>query len=119
MVVPSAEELQSQELKSIKERELQSHQGAAVAGLRCARLPGGAEELHGGGYQSPLLQGSGQRREPGAARGFVDSRAAVPVKEYAFRNPHSMGKWARCSKTVVRSMEDGDCYSRERSVCIC
>merc|ERR1712048_824926 len=39
-------------------------------------------------------------------------------KEYAYRYPHSMGKWASDSKTVVRSMKDGDFYSHERSVCI-
>merc|ERR1712032_1159654 len=34
------------------------------------------------------------------------------------RYPHSMGKWAADSKTSVMSMEDGDFYSHERSVCI-
>jgi len=60
----------------------------------------------------------GSAVNPVLREGNSDRRAAVPVKEYAFRYPHSMGKWAPESKTVVRSMEDGDFYSHERSVCI-
>jgi isocitrate dehydrogenase len=60
----------------------------------------------------------GSAVNPVLREGNSDRRAAVPVKEYAFRYPHSMGKWASDSKTVVRSMDDGDFYSHERSVCI-
>merc|ERR1719162_2257020 len=46
----------------------------------------------------------GSAVNPVLREGNSDRRAAVPVKEYAFRYPHSMGKWAPDSKTCVRSM---------------
>mmetsp|Transcript_20286 Transcript_20286/g.41641 ORF Transcript_20286/g.41641 Transcript_20286/m.41641 type:complete len:764 (-) Transcript_20286:327-2618(-) len=60
----------------------------------------------------------GSSVNPVLREGNSDRRAAVPVKEYAFRYPHSMGKWAPDSKTCVASMIDGDFYSHEKSVCI-
>merc|ERR1719343_1330074 len=60
----------------------------------------------------------GSAVNPVLREGNSDRRAAVPVKEYAFRYPHSMGKWDTNSKTVVRSMKDGDFYSHERSVAV-
>merc|ERR1719394_2459241 len=60
----------------------------------------------------------GSAVNPVLREGNSDRRAAVPVKEYAFRYPHSMGKWDSSSKTVVRSMPDGDFYSHERSVTV-
>jgi isocitrate dehydrogenase len=60
----------------------------------------------------------GSAVNPVLREGNSDRRAAVPVKEYAFRYPHSMGKWDANSKTVVRSMPDGDFYSHERSVVV-
>lgn len=60
----------------------------------------------------------GSSVNPVLREGNSDRRAAIPVKEYAFRYPHSMGKWAPDSKTHVSSMKDGDFYSHERSVCI-
>merc|ERR1719413_67185 len=60
----------------------------------------------------------GSAVNPVLREGNSDRRAAVPVKEYAFRYPHSMGKWVPESKTHVASMTDGDFYSHEKSVCI-
>merc|ERR1711937_559980 len=60
----------------------------------------------------------GSAVNPVLREGNSDRRAAVPVKEYAFRYPHSMGKWAPDSKTEVVSMKDGVFYSHERSVTI-
>jgi len=60
----------------------------------------------------------GSAVNPVLREGNSDRRAAVPVKEYAFQYPHSMGKWAPDSKTEVVSMKDGDFYSHERSVVI-
>merc|ERR1712136_366463 len=60
----------------------------------------------------------GSAVNPVLREGNSDRRAAVPVKEYAFRYPHSMGKWSQESKTVVKCMKDGDFYSHERSVCV-
>jgi isocitrate dehydrogenase len=60
----------------------------------------------------------GSAVNPVLREGNSDRRAAVPVKEFAFRYPHSMGKWATDSKTVVKCMADGDFYSHERSVSV-
>jgi len=60
----------------------------------------------------------GSAVNPVLREGNSDRRAAVPVKEYAFKYPHSMGKWVPNSKTHVASMEDGDFYSHEKSVVI-
>merc|ERR1719413_89667 len=60
----------------------------------------------------------GSAVNPVLREGNSDRRAAVPVKEYAFRYPHSMGKWVPESKTSVASMTDGDYYSHEKSVLI-
>jgi len=60
----------------------------------------------------------GSAVNPVLREGNSDRRAAVPVKEYAFRYPHSMGKWVPESKTSVVSMSDGDYYSHERSILI-
>merc|ERR1719428_638542 len=60
----------------------------------------------------------GSAVNPVLREGNSDRRAAVPVKEYAFRYPHSMGKWTPDSKTHVSSMTEGDFYGHEKSVCI-
>ena len=60
----------------------------------------------------------GSAVNPVLREGNSDRRAAVPVKEYAFKYPHSMGTWAKDSKTHVVSMSDGDFYAHEKSVTI-
>ena len=60
----------------------------------------------------------GSAVNPVLREGNSDRRAAVPVKEYAFKYPHSMGTWAKDSKTHVASMSDGDFYAHEKSVTI-
>lgn len=60
----------------------------------------------------------GSAVNPVLREGNSDRRAAVPVKEYAFKYPRSMGKWLPDSKTHVSSMEDGDFFSHEKSVVI-
>jgi isocitrate dehydrogenase len=59
----------------------------------------------------------GSAVNPVLREGNSDRRAAIPVKEYAVRYPHKMGSWDG-SKTVVRSMRDGDFYSHERSTIV-
>merc|ERR1719193_2190778 len=60
----------------------------------------------------------GSAVNPVLREGNSDRRAAIPVKEYAKRYPHSMGKWLPTSKTHVSCMSEGDFYSNEKSVCI-
>lgn len=57
----------------------------------------------------------GSAVNPVLREGNSDRRVAAPVKEYARKNPHSMGKWSPDSKTHVAHMSDGDFYSSEKS----
>eukprot|EP00930_Biecheleria_cincta_P052736 TRINITY_DN37_c1_g1_i6.p1 TRINITY_DN37_c1_g1~~TRINITY_DN37_c1_g1_i6.p1 ORF type:complete len:743 (+),score=195.67 TRINITY_DN37_c1_g1_i6:71-2230(+) len=58
----------------------------------------------------------GSAVNPVLREGNSDRRSAVPVKEYAFKYPHSMGKWEPASKTHVACMRDGDFFAHEKSV---
>ena len=57
----------------------------------------------------------GSAVNPVLREGNSDRRVAKPVKEFAQKNPHSMGPWATDSKTHVAHMEKGDFYGSERS----
>jgi len=57
----------------------------------------------------------GSAVNPVLREGNSDRRVAAPVKEYARKNPHSMGKWSADSKSHVAHMNDGDFYSSEQS----
>ena len=57
----------------------------------------------------------GSAVNPVLREGNSDRRVAAPVKQYARRNPHSMGAWSPASKTRVASMSHGDFYGTERS----
>jgi len=59
----------------------------------------------------------GSAVNPVLREGNSDRRAAIPVKEFAMKFPHSMGSWEG-SKTCVKCMDDGDFYSHEKSVVI-
>jgi isocitrate dehydrogenase len=58
----------------------------------------------------------GSAVNPVLREGNSDRRAPSAVKQYARINPHSMGAWAKDSKTHVASMSDGDFYGSEQSV---
>ncbi|MGD8341174.1 MAG: NADP-dependent isocitrate dehydrogenase, partial [Gammaproteobacteria bacterium] len=60
----------------------------------------------------------GSAVNPVLREGNSDRRVARPVKEYAMRNPHSMGEWSADSRTHVAHMTDGDFYSSEQSAVI-
>ncbi len=60
----------------------------------------------------------GSAVNPVLREGNSDRRVAAPVKEYAKKNPHSMGKWSADSKSHVAHMSDGDFYSSEKSAVI-
>lgn len=57
----------------------------------------------------------GSAVNPVLREGNSDRRVAAPVKQYARRNPHSMGAWSPASKTRVASMSHGDFYGTEQS----
>ncbi|WP_372802542.1 NADP-dependent isocitrate dehydrogenase, partial [Lutibacter sp.] len=60
----------------------------------------------------------GSAVNPVLREGNSDRRAPKAVKNYAKKNPHSMGAWSPNSKTHVASMNGGDFYSNEKSVTI-
>src|SRR5690606_31256027 len=57
----------------------------------------------------------GSAVNPVLREGNSDRRVAAPVKEYAKKNPHSMGKWLPDSKSHVAHMSSGDFYGSEQS----
>ena len=57
----------------------------------------------------------GSAVNPVLREGNSDRRAPNAVKQYARKNPHSMGQWSRDSKTHVATMTSMDFRSNERS----
>ena len=60
----------------------------------------------------------GSAVNPVLREGNSDRRAPKAVKNYARKNPHSMGAWSADSKTHVATMSHGDFAHNEKSVTI-
>ena len=60
----------------------------------------------------------GSAVNPVLREGNSDRRAPKPIKNYAKKNPHTMGPWSSDSKTHVSTMESGDFKSNEKSLTI-
>ncbi|GAA0288372.1 NADP-dependent isocitrate dehydrogenase [Psychrosphaera haliotis] len=60
----------------------------------------------------------GSAVNPVLREGNSDRRAPGAVKQYAQKNPHSMGKWEKTSKSHVAHMSDGDFFASEKSTTI-
>jgi len=60
----------------------------------------------------------GSAVNPVLREGNSDRRAPKAVKNYAKKNPHSMGIWSKDSKTHVATMNAGDFAHNEKSVTI-
>jgi isocitrate dehydrogenase len=60
----------------------------------------------------------GSAVNPVLREGNSDRRVAPSVKRYAKKNPHSMGKWSKDSKTHVAHMKAGDFYANEQAAVI-
>ncbi len=60
----------------------------------------------------------GSAVNPVLREGNSDRRAPKAVKEYAKKNPHSMGAWSKDSKTDVATMGKDDFASNEKSVTV-
>ena len=58
----------------------------------------------------------GSAVNPVLRQGNSDRRAPKAVKEYARKNPHSMGEWSMASRTHVATMRHGDFYHGEKSM---
>ncbi|MEQ3636983.1 NADP-dependent isocitrate dehydrogenase [Alcanivorax sp.] len=57
----------------------------------------------------------GSAVNPVLREGNSDRRAPIAVKNYARKNPHSMGYWSPASRTHVAHMRGGDFFSHETS----
>ncbi len=60
----------------------------------------------------------GSAVNPVLREGNSDRRSAKAVKNFAQKNPHSMGSWSADSKTKVSSMSGNDFYANEKSATI-
>ena len=58
----------------------------------------------------------GSAVNPVLREGNSDRRAPASVKEFARKNPHSMGEWSADSNTHVAHMDKGDFFDSEKSV---
>ncbi len=58
----------------------------------------------------------GSAVNPVLREGNSDRRVAAPVKAFAQKHPHSMGAWAKDSKSHVAHMSGNDFYGSEQSV---
>ncbi|RRJ82852.1 NADP-dependent isocitrate dehydrogenase [Aestuariirhabdus litorea] len=89
--------------------ELQAH-GYKVPGY--PESPANAEEEAIKAQYAKVL---GSAVNPVLREGNSDRRAPAAVKQYARKNPHSMGKWSQASRTHVAHMREGDFYSSDIS----
>ena len=71
-----------------------------------ARIKGLYSKVLGSAVNPVLREGNSDRRAPGA------------VKQYAKKNPHSMGAWSKDSISHVANMESGDFFENEKSATI-
>ena len=60
----------------------------------------------------------GSAVNPVLREGNSDRRAPLSVKQYARKNPHSMGAWSASSQSHVAHMSSGDFYGSEQSVTV-
>ena len=67
-------------------------------------IKGKYDTIKGSAVNPVLREGNSDRRVPSA------------IKNYAKRNPHSMGKWKENSKTHVSTMASGDFRNNEKSI---
>merc|ERR1712194_805268 len=71
-----------------------------------------------GAIQAKYNKVSGSAVNPVLREGNSDRRSAVPIKNYAKKYPHEMGKWTPQTKTHVSHMESGDFFGNEVSMAV-
>ena len=91
-------------------KELQAH-GFAIPDY--PESPKTAEDKAIRARYSKIL---GSAVNPVLREGNSDRRAPLAVKQYARKNPHSMGDWSQASRTHVAAMRTGDFYHGEKSM---
>lgn len=93
------------------------------------QLTAAIKELQSKGYALPDYPGDddtkaryakvlGSAVNPVLREGNSDRRAPKAVKNYAKKNPHSMGAWSSDSKSHVASMSANDFYGSEKAITI-
>jgi isocitrate dehydrogenase len=93
------------------------------------QLTAAIKELQAKGFALPDYPGDdatkakyakvlGSAVNPVLREGNSDRRAPKAVKNFAKKNPHSMGAWSSDSKTHVASMAANDFYGSEKSVTV-
>ena len=87
-------------------------------GYKVPDFPGDPETLEEETIKARYSKVLGSAVNPVLREGNSDRRAPGAVKNYAKKNPHSMGAWSRDSKTHVVSMNEGDFVSNEKSVTV-
>ncbi len=90
-------------------KELQAH-GYAVPDYPAEPLNDEEKEI-----KARYAKVLGSAVNPVLREGNSDRRAPASVKNYAKKNPHSMGAWSADSKTHVAHMSSGDFYGSEKS----
>ncbi|SFZ94612.1 isocitrate dehydrogenase [Flaviramulus basaltis] len=93
-------------------KELQSQ------GFKIPNYPDEAENNTEKDIKSRYDKIKGSAVNPVLREGNSDRRAPKAVKNYAKKNPHSMGAWSSDSKTHVATMDAGDFAHNEKSVTI-
>ena len=87
-------------------------------GFKIPNYPSNPESAEEKEIQTRYNKVKGSAVNPVLREGNSDRRAPKSVKNYAKKNPHSMGAWSAESKTHVATMQQGDFYSNEKSVTV-
>jgi isocitrate dehydrogenase len=85
-------------------------------GYKLPDLPEDAKTLEEKDILSRYNKVKGSAVNPVLREGNSDRRAPKAVKNYARKNPHSMGTWSSDSKTHVSTMQSGDFAHTEKSL---
>ena len=88
------------------------------AGFDLPNFPDDPETEEEKRVRSLYEQVKGSNVNPVLREGNSDRRAPAAVKNYAKKNPHSMGEWLPNSRSHVATMNGGDFRSSERSMTV-
>ena len=85
-------------------------------GFEIPNYPDDTETAENKDIKSRYDKIKGSAVNPVLREGNSDRRAPKAVKNYAKKNPHSMGAWSSDSKTEVTTMSHGDFFHTEKSL---
>ena len=89
-----------------------------ILGYAIPNYPDEAKTAEEKDIQLRYNKAKGSSVNPVLREGNSDRRAPRAVKNYAKKNPHSMGAWSADSKTHVSTMKGGDFFSNEKSITV-